>query len=107
MNRRIKTTAVFFATYLGMLPAFFYLHAVKHEHNHHTETCKEVSLTSAELHEDICDLCDLYVKQHIFNTGNSFLGVYEQLTVEEAVYLFTASPIKETFQRLRAPPVRA
>ena len=107
MNQKIKTTAIFFATYLGMLPAFFYLHAVKHEHNHHREANKEVSLISTELHGDICDLCDLYVKQHIFNTADTFLGGYEQPTIEEAVYLFTASPIKANFQQLRGPPISA
>lgn len=106
MNRKIKIVSILFATYLGVLPLFFYLHAVDHQHAFsYCESNDKISLLSTEIDEDICDLCELYVKQDISNSPLSLFEKTEAYILKEEPYLFTTSTIQKEFHLLRAPPL--
>lgn len=104
MSRKVKIMSIFFATYLGILPLFFYLHALGHEKEFHKEACDKITLLSTENNGEICDLCDTYIKQHVFNESPSFFEGMCEYPEEKVAYFFNAFTIKNRFHRLRAPP---
>ena len=108
MNKKIKIVSIFFATYLGVLPLFFYLHTVDHQHNlSHCESNEIISLVSTDIDKDICEFCNLYVKQSIFNSPLSFFEKTQAYTLKAEPYLFIVFTTQKEFKLLRAPPMHA
>gem|GEM_PF-4572253 len=105
MNRKIKLVSIFFGTYLGVLPLFFYLHASCHEHESHKVTHEEIKLLCNEFDEGLCHLCKVYVKQDIFNKSISTFSILREFPIEKGIHSIVEVITSRKYHFLRAPPV--